>query len=185
MSAASPTTFRMRLDVPAGLAGCSGCPDPLAYSSALDDVRSIFSDLCGVFADQGGFNFVVAGFGEWRATVRTDLMVVLEQLPAILAALRTEQPAELDFFEQGLQRSVWIRTAGGEVVLSCTSRLPSWTPPGDEIRMPRAELENMLKDLAQAFLDAANVACPGMASHPWLLAWANELTVRGHGEQEP
>lgn len=58
-------------------------------------------------------------------------------------------------------------------------------PPGYEIRMPRAELENMLKDLAQAFLDAANVACPGMASHPRLLAWTNELTVRGHGEEEP
>ena len=73
------------------------------YHLELDDVRSILNDVCDWL--QPHARFIVSGFGQarWPVDVRTDLCVLLEQLPSALLALASDAPFEIDFYEQGIQ----------------------------------------------------------------------------------
>jgi len=62
------------------------------YHPELDDVRSILNDVCDWL--QPHARFTVSGFGQaqWPVDVRTDLCVLLEQLPRALLALASDAP---------------------------------------------------------------------------------------------
>ena len=167
-----PAPFLVRLDTPLLVAAHSNCPDPANYSEELDDVRSIFVDLCGMLSEIDEVRFVIRGFGAtWTATVRTDLAVVLEQLPDVLRGLREKTSVELDFYEQGLQRTVRFDGSEDDLLLTCTSRLPAWAPAQGTSQVSREATIAMFLQLSETFLRVAARACPGITEHRWLIAW--------------
>jgi hypothetical protein len=76
------------------------------YDPELDNITSVLTDICEALAEEGSVRFVVDGFGQdpWPVDVRTDLPVVIEQVPAVLKALRSGFSTSLGFYEQGIQR---------------------------------------------------------------------------------
>src|SRR5512138_2113068 len=84
------------------------------YAEDLDDVRSLLHDLCSALEEQGSIRFVVEFAGErWPTDVRTDLTTVLEQMPDVARGI--SEAFEIDFFEQGLERTLHFTAVEGEV----------------------------------------------------------------------
>ena len=100
-----------------------------AYDEELDDVRSLLHDLCAALADVGRIRFVVQFAGEhWPVDVSAD------QLPGVKGLA---EPFEIDFYEQGLERTLHFAPRGGEIDVHCTSRHATWTAPVTTVRLPR------------------------------------------------
>ena len=84
-----------------------------AYDTELDDERSVLRDVCAALAVDDRIRFVVQFAGEtWPVDVRTDLVTVLEQLPD--TRLAPSQPFDIDFYEQGLERTLHFEPKNGE-----------------------------------------------------------------------
>ena len=146
-------------------------PPPLRdYAPELDDIRSILSDVCD-WAEPYG-RFVVGGFGQdpWPLDVRTDLLVVLEQLPEALHALSSGAAFEIDFYEQGVERRISFSPNEDGYVASCLS-YGNWRPdPSVEI-IDRAALASMLTAVRDEFLRFIRLSYPSLEPHPWLRSW--------------
>ena len=156
------------------------CPDPDKYDAELDDTRSVIADLCRLLTSLGGTRFVVLGFGldPWPTTIDPDLAVVLEQLPEVVAALRRREPARLDFYEQGIERSLWFSPDRdtSSVTIVCTDL--NGVPHADQVVMPHEDVVSMLWQLGSSFLKIASRLCPRTVAHPWLSTWRTALGER-------
>ena len=143
------------------------------YDPGEDDVRSILVDVCRKIAPGGG-QFVVSGFGQdpWPVDVQTDLPVFLEQLPQILRAIHDKTVVEIDFYEQGIERSIALSPDGESYVAVCTSGT-TWQPNPSTERIDREDLEEMLTAAKEVFMRALRE----MASRPWVRCW-----LEGTGE---
>ncbi len=166
-------TFLLELTGPEHIERAAGCPDPGAFDTELDDVRSVLGALCEVLASVDGISFVAQGFDDapWRATVGTDLAVALEQLPRTIQSLRARQVTELEFYEQTLERAVDFSCKGDWVHLSCRSWASGWTPRRATEEIPHAQALGMLEDLRDSFIRLSRRACPELAAHPWIVEW--------------
>lgn len=145
------------------------------YDPHEDDVRSILMDACRAIGRTG--KFVVSGFGQdvWPVDVETDLPVFLEQLPTGLRAVHEGLPADIDFYEQGIERSVTLQPAdGGKYVATCTSRT-GWQPSPMVEEIAREELEEMLSAARDAFVHTLAEMAPDLARHPWIRQWLESL----------
>ena len=121
--------------------------------------------------------FLVTGFqrNPWPVTVRTDLPVVLEQLPEVVRGLVSRESVCLDFFEQGIERIVRFEPHGSRVVVSCVSRRANWQPDPSSIVLSRRGAVAMLLAFAASFARAALKACPDAVKHPWFATWRGRL----------
>ena len=73
-----------------------------------------------------------------------DLPVVIEQVPAVLAAIRSGAGASLIFYEQGIQRALAMDPTGDdEVIVECQS-MSSRQPRPITIRMKRQDVLELL-----------------------------------------
>ncbi len=142
------------------------------YDQKNDSITSILCDICDALSEEGGIRFLVGGFGQerWPVDVRTDLAVVVEQLPAALDALRTEEPATLGFYEQGIQRLLILTPSGTQTIVECQS-MTAWQPNPGVIRMDTMDLLKMLAAFFDAFVEKTRQCCPGVVQHPWFLEW--------------
>jgi hypothetical protein len=149
-------------------------PDlPLRHEEGTDDVRSILIDLCEALAGDSSTRFSVSGFGQerWPVDVRTDLAVLLEQLPAALDSLQSGSPFLLDFYEQGLERTIYLEPHGDRYLARCESHT-SWHPDPAVEAIGRPELTEMLATPLNEIMNLLKKAAPGIAAHPWIVAWA-------------
>jgi hypothetical protein len=145
------------------------------YSGEIDDIRSLLHDLCGALDEAGEVRFVVEFAGErWPTDVRTDLSTVLEQLP--VAARTLCNAFEVDFFEQGLERTLHFKGADDMVEVSCTSRHPTWSPLTPTIHVERKQLREALRRLVARFIAAATVMNPEAVNHPWFIDWKQAVS---------
>ena len=155
-------------------------PDLLtcSYDPDEDDVRSILIDVCRVIGQRG--EFLVSGFGQhkWPVDVQTDLPVFLEQLPAVLRAVNEGTTAEIDFYEQGLERSIALVPAKGGYVATCTSRT-SWQPSPKVEEIAREELDEMLLTARETFMRIVTEMAPELAKHQWIRQWLRGLPEHG------
>jgi hypothetical protein len=95
--------------------------------------------------------------------VAYDLSVVIEQLPVLLAGLREHAEVELDFYSQGIERTLRFTQVASQIEIECISRT-SWLPnPAVEITSPEA-LASMLVRLARDFATSLESVSPGIAS---------------------
>ena len=160
-------TMRMEASFPSVL------NEPLTirtYDPELDDVRSILGDVCEWLEPHA--EFVVSGFGQdrWPTDVRTDLLVLLEQLPGALHTLASGAPFEIDFYEQGIQRKVVFTPAEDAYLAKCLS-YGTWEPNPAVERIERDSLEAMLVMLREQFMRLLRMASPDLAEHPWIQSW--------------
>ncbi|MFE3785076.1 hypothetical protein ACFXPA_43650, partial [Amycolatopsis sp. NPDC059090] len=119
--------------------------------------------------------FTVRGFGDdWPADVAYDLSTLVEQLPSLLNALRAHRDSELDFYGQGIERTLHFRLSGegeGEDArIACTSRT-SWTPRPEVEFIARDRLEEMILDLLSAFSSSLRTAASPLADAPPFPSW--------------
>lgn len=143
-----------------------------AYDTDLDDVRSILIDACRLLEDHTVF--LVSGFGQdkWPVDTGTDLPVFLEQLPGVLKALKNMKETEIDFYEQGIERTIRLTPSDteGNYSAHCTSRL-DWTPDPDCEPMDRDTLLEMLSAILNDFILSITQLSPSIIGHPWIKSW--------------
>jgi hypothetical protein len=144
------------------------------YDPELDDIRSILGDVCERVPEGGG-TFVISGFGQdpWPVDVRTELTVLLEQLPDALDALQSHAPFELDFYEQGLQRKITFAPLGTDYLASCQS-YGNWQPAAVVERIDSASLFLTLMAVQREFMRFLRQSFPGLARHPWVQEWIRD-----------
>ena len=142
------------------------------YDFELDSIISILSDLCE-FAQSHRGVFNVGGFGQarWPVDVRTDLCVVLEQLPEVLKAVRSGNSVVLDFYEQGIERRLTFAPSGEECEVTCAAFSPYWNPSPATERIGREVLEHMLAAVLDEFLNFLRRVAPELERHPWIRDW--------------
>lgn len=165
-------TFDLRLELPA-VVPPEGHPD-VAYDTDLDDVRSILRDLCRSLGELPGVRFIVAVGDPMPVSVRRDLVVVMEQLRDVLAALREEGTATLDLYEQGIEAQLIFAVNGEQMRIERRDLLGRPTPPCG-VDVPREAVVESLRSLARTFVDVARRRSRERASHPCFADWAQSL----------
>jgi len=119
-----------------------------------------------------GYRFEIGGFGDpdWKFDVSYDMSTLVEQLPDLIGALRSDTPAVIDFYSQGVERSLTFSPAGDQVRIECESRT-SWKPsPAVEV-MERSSLEAMIRDFCVTFASSLVVAAPQVAESSPFARW--------------
>lgn len=106
---------------------------------------------------------------EWRTGVWVELSIMLEQLPRILPALREGRRTCLNFFEQGMQRIVWLEPA--HHTAHCLERAADKELGQSHLAV--GELLESFRKLLVDFVSYAWMAFPEEASHPLFLEWQN------------
>ena len=166
------------------IGACEVAPDGsknLVYDEGLDDIRSLLSDACEVLEESQALAFHVEGFGQsdWPVDVSTDLLTVIEQLPALLSWLDSGHAGEfpLDFYEQGIQRSLIFQRMNTDVRATCISGT-EWHPvPKDEF-IELSNLDYMFTELVRTFVRSVNRICPDVAGHEWFHAWCRPESLQ-------
>lgn len=148
------------------------------YSDDLDSVVSIHADICEAIQQVGAAEFIVSGFGEdrWPVDVHTDLLTILEQLPEAVAALSENRQFLVDFYEQGMERTLTFSPQGDTWRVNCTSRT-SWRPNPEECEVPHNRLVKLLHELVCEFGAIARSVCPQLVSHEWYATWARSVNA--------
>jgi len=162
------------------------CSCGQVYDPVLDNITSVLSDICQALDASKAVRFVVGGFGQerWPVDVRTDLAVVVEQVPGVIDAVTVGTAATLDFVEQGIQRTLRIDPAGAATVrVECESMTP-WRPLPPVLIVARVDLVATLTTLLQQFMKSARQRCPALAAHPWVSQWLGKYEKVGAVEDK-
>jgi len=148
---------------------------PGRSESHFGGMAELVSHVCKAFADCQAVVFEVQGFGQekWPVDVATDLSVVVEQLPSVLARLRRGDPAvELDFYEQGVERVVCFESRADDgLTVSCLSSSAHWQPNPAEYSCPRSEIISMLSGVLDCFAMWTRVIFPKVDEYPPFAEW--------------
>lgn len=157
-------TFTVRF-VPSPAPDASGEYDE---DEEIDDLTSLAMTVCPVLGDLGA-RFRAGGFGDDRrpVDVTTDLATVVPQIPDLLEALATGTPGELDFYEQGIERTVRFVPQDDTVELRCES-YGTWAPAEPVERAGLARTRAMPGDLAIGFSGEVARLFPDLAGSPLL-----------------
>jgi hypothetical protein len=133
---------------------------------------SLIIDACALLAETD-CRFVVSGFGDdaWPVDVDYDLSTVIQQLPDLLASLRAGEDANLDLFEQGIQRLLEFSSTRPRVEIRCYSGT-EWKPEPAIEHAGISELEEMFIRLAVDFAKAVSDVSAGLAHTPPIPAWS-------------
>jgi len=140
------------------------------YIPNQDGVTSILTDVCDYLEKRG--EFLVSGFGDsrWPLDIATDLAVFLEQLPVALIEIRKREYAEIDFYEQGVQRRVSFTPDSDMYVAECMS-YGDWQPNPSTERIAQKELEAMLFNVREVFIHAFTEVAPNLVKHRLVARW--------------
>lgn len=130
------------------------------------NVTDAVSEICGRLAEAGIVAFEVSGFGDdhWPVDVWCDLAVVVEQLPDALENLQSGRPVEIDFFEQGIERTVSGDVFGEWVTLVCVSGT-DWQPSPSQETCNTEQLRLMWVSFLGDFRQAAALVLPSADTH--------------------
>ncbi|MBO3751173.1 hypothetical protein J5X84_34300 [Streptosporangiaceae bacterium NEAU-GS5] len=160
--------FSMRLLTPEHL----GAEFNVDSSEEIDDFQSLVMHACGLLG-RTDCRFLVSGFGqdEWPVTVDYDLSAVMEQLPAMVAELRADKPAVLDFYAQGIQRMLEIAPQNDRFEIRCRSGT-AWNPHPECELMERSAFWDMLTKLAAQFAVALQHAAPALGTRTPFPDWS-------------
>jgi hypothetical protein len=128
----------------------------------------------GQLLDAAGATFHAGGFGDehWPVEVYPELSIVIEQLPGVLRALRAGEASKIDFYEQGIERSVEIVPNGDVVDLRCRCWM-DWVPNPDSETMSRSDLLAMFETLSRAVAEAVTAIDPLLGSCRPLSDWSD------------
>jgi hypothetical protein len=169
--------FNIVLRGPEILSASTSRVDASSYTAEQHNVGSILVDICEALGELPGVSFIVEGFERrpWPVMVRPDLAILLEQLPELLGDL-DRGSAELDLFEQGVERAVQITRL--DATLSLEYRGMRSEGELVEQTVPLASLLDMFEVLVEEFLRISVQRCPELLRHPWLGEWSRSVEER-------
>jgi hypothetical protein len=147
------------------------------YDPDEDDVRSILMDVCDAL--EPGSEFAVSGFGQdvWPVDVTTDLAVFLEQVPKALHAIKERKSAEIEFYEQGVERLIAFEPEGARYLAICETWSTTWQPHPSIEEISAASLEQMLLAARDEFMRVLTTMAPSLANHTWISEWLRAGSV--------
>jgi hypothetical protein len=149
--------------------------DQPEYDDELDDIRSLLGSICESMAEDPGIKFVVTFKDElWPTDVETDLLTLLEQLPEVRKRLET--PFDLDFYEQGLERTLHFTPLGDNLLVRCDSSHPTWKAPKHPAQILRADFRASISEVVVRFSDVAATIRPALVKHRWFIAWKSAVS---------
>lgn len=148
-----------------------------AYDDELDDVRSILRDVCRIMEDMCCIQFrvMICTSIPWPVTIQTDLCVVMEQLPDVLKAICSHSVAKIEFYEQGIERSVLFIPREDRMLVQCKALVAMNLCPLDTMILDRRIVVDELAALARDFVSFAEICCSQLAHHPWFREWTADL----------
>jgi hypothetical protein len=116
--------------------------------------------------------FEVAGFGSspWPVDITYDLSTLLEQIPLLAQSLGEDQNAEVDFYGQGLERTLSFSRIDSYVEIRCISRT-EWLPTPEVERIDFDDLMRMLGHLVFNFTMGLEFIGVDVASTPPFDKW--------------
>jgi hypothetical protein len=150
---------------------------PLKFSGSSEsqeipeDFTSLVMDGCSLL-EEAGCRFLVSGFGQnpWPVDVRYDLSTVVEQLADVLEGLRAGEETELDFFGQGIERTLDFTPGPDGVRIRCRSGT-TWEPDPVIEYASSEDLRRMFVRLAVDFAEALVLVSPDLERVPPIPAW--------------
>jgi hypothetical protein len=127
------------------------------------DYESLVMNSCELLSESG-CRFHAEGFGQshWPVDVSYDLSSVMEQLPSAIAALKCGERTTIDFYGQGVERSLTFVPAGDGVAIHCSSRT-DWEPIPCREWASQRDVLALFADLANDFKSALSRTCPSVA----------------------
>jgi hypothetical protein len=102
-------------------------------------------------------------------------LVVLEQIGDTLSDLVRRQISRLDFYEQGIERTISFTPKNGDVLIECNDMIVTATSQPEVITLPRDLVLKELTCLVEDFLRASKICCPELGKHPWFQDWTRRL----------
>jgi hypothetical protein len=167
-------TFELKLSIPTTLAQTE--PGQLQYDPELDDVGSVLNDICEALETAGvGFLARVCSDEDWPVTVSTDLLVVIEQIGDTLASLKQAQIGRLDFYEQGIEKTLTFTPKNGTVLIECNDLITKAMSKSEFVILPHELVLKELTCLSEDFLRVSKMCCPELANHSWFREWSTRL----------
>lgn len=139
----------------------------------IDSSEGLLMKLCEEIDKDKIVEFVVSGFGEcsWFTDVGTDLPVMLEQLPAVFYwANSNKEDVQLDFYEQGLERTLHFKKITNEVEIRCES-WGTWQPHPKIEHAKLNELSEMFTQTASSFTQLSEKIFPWVKNNYYYLEW--------------
>lgn len=142
------------------------------FDSENDNIKSVLVEICDILDGQGSIEFIVDGFGQerWPVDVAFDLPVVVEQVPKVIQSICLEKPCVIDFYEQGLERTVEVMPGVELVRLRCSSRT-QWVPSPNEESVSTTMFLAMLRAFHTDFVSLAAQCAPSAIKQPWFQEW--------------
>lgn len=166
--------FELKLTVPSVLPRNES--GQLQYDPELDDLGSVLRDMCESLENAGvGFSVRVCSDIYWPVTVRTDLLVVIEQLGDVFDLLARGQVGKLEFYEQGVERVILLAPHGDKFFVQCSDLIVKPMSRTESASVSRELVLKELVGLADEFLRVSKICCGQLASHPWFVEWAAGL----------
>ena len=140
-------------------------PEPAAFETS-EDVLYFACQALRPYID-----FDVTGFGcdSWPVTVETDLLVIVEQLPDTLQALRATADFDLDFYEQGIERRIFFERQGDDYRIRCFDAY-EMAYVYDKM-ISRDDLAALLEPFFDAFVSMCRRYVPELAAEPMFAEW--------------
>jgi hypothetical protein len=160
-----------------------------SFDPNLDNVISLFHEVCGQWAASGAVAFHAGVLHEdWPVDVRTDLPVILDQLPSAVSTLLRGGAGSLEFFEQGVSRMIrWGIAEGGRVDVECVD-IGHTASPKDTVRgeMDAGTLLDMLGQVRADFLRLVALQYPALdAEAPLVATWLRHWSLlEGHARRQ-
>ncbi|HEP1386551.1 TPA: hypothetical protein QIT83_003693, partial [Acinetobacter baumannii] len=76
------------------------------YDDEYDTEISVLADICAEFSKNKLNQFKIQAFSNelWPVDIETDLVVLLEQLPACIREINLGSDCSVDLYEQGINR---------------------------------------------------------------------------------
>lgn len=137
----------------------------------FDCEMGVLGAICDLLEERKLAEFFVCGFGEekWPVDVGIDLCTIIEELPTYCRrVMNAEKTIELDFYEQGMERSLAFFDIGAaNISVECRSRT-TWQPDPSVEFLTTQELHEILAGLGRNFQQAVFLFFPLFARSPLL-----------------
>ncbi len=149
------------------------------YDKELDNEVSVILDICNILQGIDTVILKVSGFGDdnWLVDCGFDLPCVLEVLPHIINQIsENSYNFEIDFFEQGTERTVFFEDSGVQVSLECVSRT-DWQPNPKKIIMQKDDIKSMFKNFRDDFICCSEKNCKDLLYNEFLAEWLKEVNI--------
>jgi hypothetical protein len=160
--------FEFQLSCPEGAIFSPLAAEPLEDT---EDFDYLVMQGCRVLAESG-CEFHIGGFGsqDWKFDIAYDMSTLLEQLPQLIESLKLADAGEIDFYSQGVERTVTFSKADGNYEMHCHSRT-SWHPSPSVETAKIVAMNEMIDDLAFNFSSALARASSEIADLEPFPAW--------------